>query len=110
MDVLDTEFIWCKGLILKVNTKKNGLKMLLVHYKGWNKVYDELIESTSKRLAPEGFFTNRLGIVCINRNSEICTRRRSAECQRQLRDSRGRPQQPAGQALNPDSDEETRAK
>jgi hypothetical protein len=60
VDVLDTEYIWCRGTIREVvNRKKRS--QVLVHYEGWNKVYDEYITQNSYRLAPLGLFTNRKG-------------------------------------------------
>ena len=60
MDILDTEYIWCVGIIKKIiNLKDNTL--LLVHYEGWHHNYDEFIKQSSNRLASLGFYTSRTG-------------------------------------------------
>jgi Zinc finger, C3HC4 type (RING finger) len=59
VDVLDTEGIWCSGIIkFKID---NGEKFpfLYIHYIGWDKSFDEVINQSSNRLAPLGFFTSR---------------------------------------------------
>lgn len=40
----------------------NKEPLLVVHYEGWNKYYDEIIKQNSQRIAPLGFYTNRLDI------------------------------------------------
>lgn len=40
----------------------NKEPLLVVHYEGWNKYYDEIIKQTSPRLAPLGTYTSRLDI------------------------------------------------
>ena len=107
VDVLDTEYIWCKGFVVKLKPKKNGNKMLLVHYKGWSKVYDELIESNSMRLAPDGFFTNRAGITSIKRHPKVRVERGTAKRKCELRDCGGESDQPAGPSADADAAEET---
>ncbi len=72
VDALDTEYIWCKAIIdLKINTGKDKA-MLLIHYDGWSRKYDELLSEDSFRLAPKGFYTNREDIPrykrCDSRN------------------------------------------
>ena len=46
--------------------------MLLIHYDGWSRKYDELLSEDSFRLAPKGFYTNREDIPrykrCDSRN------------------------------------------
>ena len=32
---------------------------MVVHYEGWNKLYDEFLSQNSNRIAPLGFFTTR---------------------------------------------------
>lgn len=59
LDVRDTEYIWCRGFILNVYRKGDTVTELLIHYQGWNKIYDEILEINSPRLAPLGFYTNR---------------------------------------------------
>ena len=34
----------------------------MIHYKGWNTIYDEVIDLTSRRLAKHGFYTSRKNI------------------------------------------------
>jgi hypothetical protein len=43
---------------------------LLIHYQGWNKIYDEILELSSPRLAPLGYFTSREDIprYALNEN------------------------------------------
>jgi hypothetical protein len=36
--------------------------LLVVHYEGWNKYYDEIIKQGSSRVAPSGTYTSRLDI------------------------------------------------
>ena len=46
--------------------------MLLIHYEGWSRKYDELLTEDSCRLAPKGFYTSREDIPrykkCDSRN------------------------------------------
>jgi len=59
VDVRDTEYIWCEGTVkIKVECP-NRDPLLVVHYEGWNKYYDEIIKQTSPRLAPHGTYTKR---------------------------------------------------
>ncbi|CAK75453.1 unnamed protein product (macronuclear) [Paramecium tetraurelia] len=62
VDILDTEHIWCVGKILNLRQKKKE-NYILVHYQGWNKIYDECISIHSQRLSPIGLFTNRKDIL-----------------------------------------------
>ena len=59
LDVRDTEYIWCVGSVLKIYRVDNKVTELLVHYLGWNKIYDEIIDFKSPRLAPFGFYSTR---------------------------------------------------
>lgn len=61
LDVKDTESVWCVGTIKEVIINKNHKETLLIHYEGWDKLYDEYICVNSSRLAPLGFFTKREG-------------------------------------------------
>ena len=36
--------------------------LLVVHYEGWNRYFDEIIKQVSPRLAPLGTYTSRLDI------------------------------------------------
>jgi hypothetical protein len=33
--------------------------LLVIHYEGWNKYFDEILPSNSPRVAPHGYYTNR---------------------------------------------------
>ena len=64
LDVLDTEHIWCKAMVeLKIQSE-NREPLLLLHYDGWSRKYDEYLNSSSRRLAPLGLYTNRTDIPC----------------------------------------------
>ena len=41
---------------------KGELSSILIHYKGWNNIYDEVLEITSSRLAQHRFYTSRVDI------------------------------------------------
>ena len=63
LDVRDTLYIWCVGVVkqlLKTNDGKHTL--LLIRYKDWHPIYDELIPSSSVRLAPVGMYSQRPGL------------------------------------------------
>lgn len=60
VDVRDTEYIWCVGRILNIYLKgPQEPPELLIHYLGWNKIYDEILEVASPRIAPYGFYSAR---------------------------------------------------
>lgn len=59
VDVRDTEYIWCVGRIVTLYRKAGQPSELLIHYLGWNKIYDEILEVHSPRVAPFGFYTSR---------------------------------------------------
>jgi hypothetical protein len=54
--VRDTEHIWCKARILHI-FKNNDKIDILVHFEGWDEIYNEVINTTSQRLAPYNFFS-----------------------------------------------------
>lgn len=56
IDARDTEFIWCKAKVMNI-FRTNGKIEFLVHFLGWNEIYDEIISSNSQRLAPFKFFS-----------------------------------------------------
>ncbi|TNV74237.1 hypothetical protein FGO68_gene2201 [Halteria grandinella] len=59
VDIRDTEYVWCTGL-LKIKVEcANREPLVIVHYEGWNKYYDEIVKVGSPRLAPHGFYTSR---------------------------------------------------
>lgn len=62
IDVCDTEHVWCKAMIKKVFREDGRTNEVLVHYDQWNKIYDEVINVKSQRLAPVGFFSERKDI------------------------------------------------
>ena len=67
IDVRDTEFIWCRAVVNEVYEKNNSI---LIHYLGWNSVYDEIIELSSQRLANYKFYTHRSDIPHYHLNHE----------------------------------------
>lgn len=68
VDVRDTEYIWCSGVIELKITTLNRLPLLYIHYEGWNRKYDEYIYSNSDRLAPGGTYTSRSDIPHYHMN------------------------------------------
>jgi hypothetical protein len=59
VDLRDTEYIWCEGTVkIKIECPERE-PLLIVHYEGWNKFYDEIIKQNSHRVAPHGFYTSR---------------------------------------------------
>jgi len=44
VDVRDTEYIWLQGLVKIKIECTNKEPLLVVHYDGWNKYYDEIIK------------------------------------------------------------------
>ena len=62
VDIRDTEYVWCEGAIKIKIESPNKETLLVVHYEGWNKYYDEIIKMTSNRLAPHGTYTKRKDI------------------------------------------------
>ena len=73
VDVLDTEHIWCTAQIeLKIQAMDQNDPIVLVHYDGWSRKYDEFLLLNSKRIAPLGCYTSRDDIpryrMCQNRD------------------------------------------
>ena len=63
LDILDTEHIWCVAQVeLKIQSAELEHPLLMVHYEGWTRKYDEFIMMDSKRIAPAGLYTNRRDI------------------------------------------------
>lgn len=58
LDAKDTEHIWCKVKVLNIFSH-NQKTDLLIHFEGWNEIYDEVININSQRLAPYNFFSQR---------------------------------------------------
>ena len=44
VDIRDTEYIWCEGKVKIKIECPNRDTLLVVHYEGWNKYYDEIIK------------------------------------------------------------------
>ncbi len=42
IDVRDTEYIWCVGSVKMKIESPNKEPLIIVHYEGWNKYYDEI--------------------------------------------------------------------
>lgn len=60
IDVRDTLYVWCVGEVKEViNSPFGRPKTLLIHYKGWNSIYDEFISADSYRIAPHGTYSSR---------------------------------------------------
>jgi len=59
IDVLDTEGVWCIGVIRLVVYSTDRYPVLKVHYLGWATRFDEFIPANSNRLGPKGFYTAR---------------------------------------------------
>ena len=70
LDVMDTENIWCAGVVRGVFPNAGHAPTLLVHYLGWDPMYDEYLCARSPRIAPRGFFTQRSGV--LTRHPQIC--------------------------------------
>lgn len=71
LDVRDTESIWCVGVVKDVIRNERHDETLLIHYAGWDNIYDEYICVNSKRLAPLGCFTERRGE--LRRYTAVCS-------------------------------------
>lgn len=75
LDVLDTEHIWCPALVELKITCSNGSPLILVHYEGWSRKYDEFLSLMSHRVAPIGTYTNRNDIpryrMCLRPGSAV---------------------------------------
>ena len=59
VDVRDSEYIWWEASIIAIIESKDQENSVLVHYKGWDLKYDEVIPVSSPRLAKLGFYTKR---------------------------------------------------
>lgn len=62
VDVRDTEYIWLVGTVKIKIEGANRDSLLVIHYEGWNKYYDEIIKQSSPRLAPLGTYSDRKDI------------------------------------------------
>ena len=54
--------MWCEARIVAIIEAKDQENSILVHFKGWDLKYDEIIPVSSPRLARLGFYTNRKDI------------------------------------------------
>mmetsp|Transcript_27262 Transcript_27262/g.26310 ORF Transcript_27262/g.26310 Transcript_27262/m.26310 type:complete len:82 (+) Transcript_27262:730-975(+) len=59
IDVRDTEYIWCVGVVKIKIESAHKEPLLVIHYDGWNKYFDEILSQSSQRVAPLGVYTNR---------------------------------------------------
>jgi hypothetical protein len=67
LDVRDTLFFWCMGTVKQVlSGKDDSPQVLLIHYPGWNAIYNEFIPANSPRLAPLGRFSSRKDLPQYN--------------------------------------------
>lgn len=59
IDVRDTGYIWCIGVIKMIVESISQEPILAIHYEGWNQWYDEFLPLSSPRIARLGFYTQR---------------------------------------------------
>lgn len=59
IDVRDTDYIWCIGEVRMIIESVGKDPILAIHYLGWNMWYDELLPTSSPRIAKLGFYTSR---------------------------------------------------
>lgn len=62
IDIRDTEYVWCEASVKIKIENPNKETLLVAHYEGWNKYYDEIIKMSSQRVAPHGLYTSRKDI------------------------------------------------
>ena len=70
LDVLDTEGVWCPGVIRLVVYTDDRFPLAKVHYIGWSSRFDEFIPANSNRLAPKEFYTARARRKYLLREAE----------------------------------------
>ena len=110
LDVLDTEHIWCNAAVeLKIQVQNQEQPLLLVHYHGWSRKYDEFLMMDSKRIAPPGLYTGRDDIpryrMALNNNIPLNVATVIQNPNQELREQQQRQAQNAGDADQPDSEE-----
>ena len=71
IDARDTEFIWCVAEIREIFFARGEVLSILIHYKGWNNIYDEILEITSSRLAQHRFYTSRVDIPHYHMSHQV---------------------------------------
>jgi len=59
LDIRDSEYVWCTGIVTMKVMYISGPPSLKIHYEGWDYKYDEMLSMNDSRLAPLGFFTSR---------------------------------------------------
>ena len=59
IDVRDTGYIWCTGVVTMIVESAEKEPILAVHYEEWNRWYDEFLPVNSPRIARHGFYTGR---------------------------------------------------
>ena len=62
VDIRDSEYIWCKGVIKMIIESAKREPVLFVHYKCFDESKDEALHKNSARLAKKGAFTSRTDI------------------------------------------------
>jgi len=70
IDVLDTEGVWCHGIVRLVVYTEDRYPLVKVHYLGWSARFDEFIPANSSRLAPKEFYTARARRKYLLREAE----------------------------------------
>lgn len=62
IDVRDPDFIWCRAIIRKIFFLRGNPESILIHYEKWNKIYDEVINVPTHRIANLDFYSTRKDI------------------------------------------------
>ena len=70
LDVLDTEGVWCPGVVRLVIYSGERYPLVKIHYLGWSTRFDEVIPANSARLGPKGFYTSRAKRKYLLRDGE----------------------------------------
>jgi hypothetical protein len=102
VDARDTENIWCQGMILDIyrkvdeKTGRNTVTGVLVHYNRWHKIYNEIIDVPSLRLAPAFLLLRQ------DRDPEVQPCRGGQQCQGKCHHWPSQDRSPSGLQLHPD--------
>lgn len=59
IDVRGIDYVWCVGTIKMIIESIRRDPILVIHYDGWSKHFDELIFRNSPRIAKKGTYTDR---------------------------------------------------